>query len=598
MYKLQISNSDSVFPVESVECLPKQPQGLNLLIMHNIREIELKGFDMVKSLFTLSIASSLMLEILSIEKCPRLEHIIDIDDEYDKENLKAIFPNLKEFSVCDCDQLKYILGQYHVANKDYKEIHIHFSTLEILSLSSLPNFVSICATNTLTVTWPSLKVFDCSGCFYPFYDSVSLLTIPTNSRQPNSKSMKVVFIFIIICYLFTFVFYLHFFTFSINALQDPEGIQKHFLTLQTLSVGNSKVEGIFYLNGHGMIGQQVSLRLEHLFLFNLPQMTCIWVTSKNSVTLQHLANLQINGCKKLKVIFPASVLRGLPELKQLIIRECKELKQIMEEDDRKLSNLLSTQPCFPKLAKLYIWECHKLKRLSSSSNDLPNLNLLTIDGASELEEIIGCKQGASMNSYTFPNLKRLEIIGCAKLKVIFPKSILRCLPELNLLKIRKCTELRQIIEEGDAEDKFSSNLSSQPCFPKLEALHIDQCNRLKRLFYGSASNDLPNLHLLIINGASELEELVGCEQGKHDDEIGKVKVQLPRLKLLMFIRLSSFRQEIESRNLKNRIIYECPKFSLTSTTTFVELHYNFPDEGKYYRVFKYKLLLEGCQTLA
>ncbi|XP_068490745.1 probable disease resistance protein At4g27220 isoform X1 [Phaseolus vulgaris] len=42
---IKISNSDFVPAVESVEYLSKQPQGLTLLIMHNIREIELKGFD-------------------------------------------------------------------------------------------------------------------------------------------------------------------------------------------------------------------------------------------------------------------------------------------------------------------------------------------------------------------------------------------------------------------------------------------------------------------------------------------------------------------------------------------------------------------------
>ncbi|WVZ23460.1 hypothetical protein V8G54_002004 [Vigna mungo] len=424
------------------------PHGLNLIMTHNIREIELIGFDKAKYLFKLSIASSLMmLEILRIKECEGLEYIIDTDDdEYGKENMKPIFPNLKKLFVYECFELKYMFGQYDVANKDYKEIHIQFSTLESLSLNDLPKFVSICSTNTLTVTWPSLKYFECYKCFYPLYDSVSCLTIPTNSREPIMTRAK-----------------------------DSKGIQND-----------------------------------------------IWVGPNNSLTLQYLTKLKITYCGKLEVIFPKSVVRSLPKLNNITIKQCMELKQIFEEDES---------------------------------------NLHSIDGGYEKE--------ASKNNFTFPNLEKLEIIECAKLEIIFPKSVFRCFPKLMLLKIRKCKELREIIE-GDKN--LSNIVSPQPCFPKLEALLVDDCHKLKRLFCGSASNDLPNLHLLAINGAYELEELVGCKQEK-------IK-ELPRLKLLIFINLENFSQEIELHNLKNCIVYECPKLSLTSTTTLRKFRHYFSYEGK------------------
>ncbi|KOM46121.1 hypothetical protein LR48_Vigan06g142700 [Vigna angularis] len=386
---IKISNSDFDPPVESVECLSKQPHGLNLIMTHNFRKIELKGFDKAKYLFKLSIASSLtMLEILTINECEGLEYIIDTDDEYGKENMKAIFPNLKKLSVYNCFRLKYMFGQYDVANKDYKEIHIQFSALEILTLRNLPNFVSICSTHILTVTWPSLKDFQCYRCLSPFY----------GSREPIITSTK-----------------------------DPKGIQNHLLTLQTLHITLSDAERIFCLNEH-----EIEL-------------------ANNSLTLQHLTTLEI-------------------------------------------------------------WHC-------------------------------------------------------GKLEVIFPKSVVRCLPKLKLLTIKECKELRQIIEEGVEDKKLSNLVSPQPCFPKLEALHVGHCHKLKRLFSGA--NDLPNLHLLAINGANELEELVGCKQGK-------IKVELPRLKLLIFTHMENFSQEIELHNVKNCIVYKCPKLSLTSTTTFTKLIYDFP----------------------
>ncbi|XP_052726035.1 probable disease resistance protein At4g27220 [Vigna angularis] len=248
--------------------------------------------------------------------------------------------------------------------------------------------------------------------------------------------------------------------FSSRNNTQSEDIQNHLPTLQTLNIKHSDAERIFCLNEHEMIGQQVSLRLENLELYNLPQMAYIWVGPKNSLTLQHLTTLEIRDCGKLEVIFPKSVVRCLPELKNVTIRECMELKQIIEEDQS---------------------------------------NLHSIDGGSEVEEIIECDKEASKNYFTFPNLENLEIIECAKLEIVFPKSVLRCFPKLKLLKIRKCKELRQIIEGNVEHKKFSNLVSLQLCFPKLEALYVDHCHKLKILFSGFA-NDLPNLHLLAIKG--------------------------------------------------------------------------------------------------
>ncbi|KAK7372938.1 hypothetical protein VNO80_06329 [Phaseolus coccineus] len=408
--KIKISSSNSLHLLESAEYFSEQPQGLNLLIMRNITMIILKGFDEQKYLFNLSVASLFKLQILSIENCSGLRHIIDIGDEYESKNWDAIFPNLKYLSVENCEQLEYMIGQYPLDNKNYKEIHLHLPTLEELKLDDLPNFISICATKSLSMAWPSLKKFDCDGC----------------SRLVNISTSR----------------------------KDAIWVQNHFLTLETLRMDNAKVEAIFCLNGLQMMGQQVNLKLEDLDLKNLPQMTNIWEATKNTFTLQHLQSLQILRCEKLEVIFPPCVSRCLPVLNRLRVRECKELRQIIEEDleDKKLSNPLSSQLCFPKLASLIVEQCHKLKYLTSVS----------------------------------------------------------------------------------------------------------------------ASNHFPNLDFLLINGATELLQF---------NETGKTQVELPQLKVLIFIHLSKFCQETQFLNVKHRIVRNCPKLSLTSTTNLQEIRPNFHSLG-------------------
>ena len=173
------------------------------------------------------------------------------------------------------------------------------------------------------------------------------------------------------------------------------------------------------------------------------------------------------------------------------------------------------------------------------------------------------------NSFTFQNLKTLEIYGCEKVEVIFPASVLRCLPELERLEITECQELKQIIEEDAENQRLSNFVSPQPCFPKLAALVVNNCHNLKRLFSVFTSNDLLNLELLIIWGASVLEELIVCEQ-RQVDEMGNVRVKLPKLKLLVLTYLSSLCQGIELPNLTLRVIHDCPKLSLTSSFATLE----------------------------
>ncbi|KAK7358840.1 hypothetical protein VNO77_00780 [Canavalia gladiata] len=234
--------------------------------------------------------------------------------------------------------------------------------------------------------------------------------------------------------------------------QDTGEIGKHFLTLESLCMKDSKVESIFHLDGFQIVERPSIMALQYLELENLPQMTNICVASEKSFTFQHLQTLLIVGCAKLEVIFPISVVRCLPELEVLEIIECKELKKIIEEDVE--NEKVSPQPCFPELVALVVRQCHKLK-----------------------------------------------------------------------------------------------------CF--------------------IASNDLPNLELLIINGASKLEELTGCEQRQGNDEIRRVQAMFPKLEAVIFKNLSSLCLEDGTlQTIRHRVVHNCPKLSLTSTTSLMEFKSN------------------------
>ncbi|BAU03750.1 hypothetical protein VIGAN_UM171400 [Vigna angularis var. angularis] len=86
--------------------------------------------------------------LLRIKECGGLEYIIDTDDEYGKE-------------------------------RDSYSILSIGNTLS----SESTNFVSICSTNNLIVTWPSLKDFECYECLYPFYGSREAIITSTKGIE-------------------------------------------------------------------------------------------------------------------------------------------------------------------------------------------------------------------------------------------------------------------------------------------------------------------------------------------------------------------------------------------------------------------------------
>jgi len=172
-------------------------------------------------------------------------------------------------------------------------------------------------------------------------------------------------------------------------MQELCGNMEHWLALERIMVHNATVESIFCLND--VIEQQVNLGLQRILLHDLPMMTHLFVGPENSFSLQNVTMIRIVRCEKLQVIFCAATLRCLPQLLDLIIEECDELKHIIEDDleNKIISNSSSSRTCFPKLEALVVVKCNKLKCVLPVSicNELPKLKALIIRESVGIDEI-------------------------------------------------------------------------------------------------------------------------------------------------------------------------------------------------------------------
>ncbi|GAU18662.1 hypothetical protein TSUD_124950 [Trifolium subterraneum] len=314
----------------------------------------------------------------------------------------------------------------------------------------------------------------------------------------------------------------------------------------------------------------------------------IWERAQCLSRLSHIiCNIKVITLISVPNIKSVFVLSIAPKmlLESLTIQYCGELEHIVVDiEDGSGGNELDIN-VFPKLKQLNVEECKKLKYIFGRINDndqnnneiqlhLPELKSLKL---SSLPSLIGiCPK---QYHTTFSPLKVLKFDCCSldDVKSIgdftFLTSISRYQDnttvkqfsgniehflaleslELSHLIIQDCNELKHIIEEED--DDIENAMSSKTCFPVLKILVVSNCNKLKKL---------PELKAMLIWDAYELEEIF---KTVGDDDH---KVEIPNLKVVAFVNLPNLChvQGIQFQGVRNRLVQNCKKLSLTSRSDF------------------------------
>ncbi|XP_040867703.1 uncharacterized protein [Glycine max] len=258
------------------------------------------------------------------------------------------------------------------------------------------------------------------------------------------------------------------------------------------------------------------------------------------VSFPKLGVIEIKSCNNLKTIFFATIVSSLVELMELSICNCNNLEEIISLDSeeaqkhrniqRKQDNietypLLPQEVCFPKLKKIKVEKCNKLKAIFSTTivTSLLELELLIVKDYNELEEIIsldsdeaGQLKNLSVPSEQvyFPKLASISIERCSKFKRMFSVFIVKVLPMLEQLVVKDCDEWEKIISLDSEEASELRNVSApshQICFPRLRKIEIEGCNRLKEIFSSTIVTRLTMLEQLFVKDCSEWDEIISWD---------------------------------------------------------------------------------------
>lgn len=183
--------------------------------------------------------------------------------------------------------------------------------------------------------------------------------------------------------------------------------------MEYLTIGNC-VE-MFQLEGGLFLSN-----LEKLQLKDLQELQVIWKGPKQTAILENLTHLEIVDCKRLRHIFSPMFAPNFLQLKDLNLRGCEELEQIIAKDQTSKGHFQ-----FPNLTKIWINNCNKLKCVFplSAAHGLRELKELKVEGSAELEQVFGHEDEANTidkDDRVLPGLKRLELLQLPNLVSFSP----------------------------------------------------------------------------------------------------------------------------------------------------------------------------------
>ncbi|KAL3612724.1 hypothetical protein D5086_003744, partial [Populus alba] len=413
-------------------------------LLSNLTTLKVNECKRLTHVFTNSmIASLVQLEVIEISACEELEQIVakDNDDEKDQilsgsdlqsscfpnlyqleiigyNKLKSLFPvamasglkSLRRLEVRESSQLLGVFGQDDHASPVNVEKELVLPGLQELLLVQLPSISSF-SLGCSNFLFPHLKNLEVDGC--------PKLTTIFGTTSNGSMSAQ------------------------------SEG----FMNLKEISIEN--LEGVQDLmqveclitNRRG--GHELSIvSLETLHLNLLPDLRCIW----KGLVPSNLTTLKVNECQRLTYVFTDSMIASLVQLEVIEISACEELEQIIAKD-----------------------------------ND------------DEKDQILS---GSDLQSSCFPNLYQLEIIGCNKLKSLFPVAMASGLKSLRRLEVRESSQLLGVF--GQDDHASPANTEKELVLPDLEWLFLEKLPSIVYFSHGCYDFIFPHLEWLEVHRCPKL----------------------------------------------------------------------------------------------
>ncbi|XP_044499724.1 probable disease resistance protein At4g27220 isoform X2 [Mangifera indica] len=342
-----------------------------------------------------------------------------------------------------------------------------------------------------------------------------------------------------------------------------------------------------------------------------------------SCCYQNLKKLIVDGCQKLKFVFPSFIVKNFEQLQHFEISYCKELKEIVAREETKgittfnfprvallkLKELPElTTFChgkhnsnWPMLKELEVCNCDRLDIFSSEYKINLNLEKLTLSRVDDMitllhqfpENFCRCtvkiKQDKSANISVgilqrSVKLEKLELSDCSYEEIFTcgeDEKDTNILIHIKALKLSYLSDAKYLWGKGSKLNSLLQNLEvlevygcerminvlpSSASFENLTVLIVEWCHGLMNLLTPSIAKNLVQLREMKIQGCAMITEIVSDKTNvAAEDEIvfGKLKLlSLDYLESLTCFCPGDY--ALKFPHLEELVVNACPKMKTFS----------------------------------
>ncbi|ESW11926.1 hypothetical protein PHAVU_008G070800 [Phaseolus vulgaris] len=428
-------------------------------------------------------ASFRSLKVIKIKTCVKLGSLFPF-------SMVRLLTLLETIEVCDCDSFKKIVSeerQTHDDNIVSEEIQtrddkIEFPQLRLLTLKSLPTFTCLYTIDKMSDSAQSLQdrvpqhrnkdiftdienrvINSCLPLFngkvsIPKLEWLELSTINIQeiwSDQYDHCFENLLTLNVIDCGNLKYLL-------SVSMAESLVNLQSLYVTECKMMEDIFRPENAVYID--------VFPKLKKMEIICMEKLSTIWISHVGLHSFRSLDSLIIRECHKLVTIFPSYMGERLQTLQSLTITNCKLVENIFD-----FSNI--PQSC----------DINETNLDNIILEMLPNLVNIWKDDISEILK--------------YNNLRSIGVDRSPNLKYLFPLSVFIGLEKLEVLKVRKCWAMKEIV----AWDKHASVDAINFKFPHLNTLSLLYLYNLRSFYPRTHTLEWPALKELRIVNCSMLE---------------------------------------------------------------------------------------------
>lgn len=230
--------------------------------------------------------------------------------------------------------------------------------------------------------------------------------------------------------------------------------------------------------------ERIFPKLKNISLGSMKRLKEIWHPKFPLHSFGKLDALIIEGCNKLKNVFPSYMIGRFHSLCNLKVTNCLSMKEIFDLQD-----------------------CQK-----QDFEDMTRLQSVHAEALPKLEHVWNKDPEGILN---LKNLKKIWIQECLNLEHIFPVSTAKDLQELEYLEVWNCGKLKKIVSKGETNNTSSISFK----FPKLTTVRFLKLPSLEGFYEGAHELQCSALNNLCVESCRKLELFSG---GNTNSEIKSV----------------------------------------------------------------------------